>query len=99
MVEIRFVWSDEEAVIVTVAPVAVVTTLGALRITPFVAAKSIAAPATEAFPAVSAYIESVTDDVPSAFRTVALALILIDATVEFAATGALAPVPGATAPD
>lgn len=53
-VAIRFVWSDDAAVMVTIAPVAVVTTDGALRITPLVAAKSIVAPATEALPLVSA---------------------------------------------
>jgi hypothetical protein len=98
MVEIRFVWSDEAAFIVTVAPVAVVTTVGELRITPLLAAKSIVAPATEAFPEVSAYTESVTVEVPSAFKTVALELTLIVATVEFAAAGALAPETGGTAP-
>jgi hypothetical protein len=93
------VWSEEAAVIVNVAPVAVVTTLGALKITPLFAATSIVAPATDAFPAVSAYIESVTEEVPSAFKTEALELTLKVATVEFAALGALAPETGAVAPD
>ena len=69
---------------VAVAPLAVVTTEGLLNITPSVAARSIVAPDTEAFPLVSAKIVNVTNEVPSAFKTVALELILIAATVAFA---------------
>ena len=69
---------------VTVAPVAVVTTDGLLNMTPFVAARSIVAPATEAFPLVSAKTVNVTKVVPSAFKAVALELILIAATSAFA---------------
>lgn len=72
---------------VTVAPVAVVTADGLLNMTPFVAARSIAAPVTEAFPLVSAKTVNVTKEVPSAFKTVALELILIAATFAFAAVG------------
>jgi hypothetical protein len=69
---------------VTVAPVAVVTIDGLLNMTPFVAARSIVAPGTEAFPLVSANNVNVTKEVPSAFKTVALELILITATLAFA---------------
>ena len=69
---------------VTVAPVSVVTTDGLLNMTPFVAARSIDAPATDAFPLVSAKIVNVNDEVPSAFKTLALELILIVATFAFA---------------
>ena len=69
---------------VAVAPLAAVTTEGLLNITPSVAARSIVAPDTEAFPLVSAKTVNVTNEVPSAFKTVALELILIAATVAFA---------------
>lgn len=65
---------------VTVAPVSVVTTDGLLNMTPFVAARLIDAPATDAFPLVNAKIVNVKDEVPSAFKTLALELILIVAT-------------------
>ena len=72
---------------VTVAPVAVVTADGLLNMTPFVAARSIAAPVTEAFPLVSAKTVNVTKEVPSAFNTVALELILIAVTFAFVTVG------------
>ena len=75
------------------APVAVVTTDGTLRMTPFVAARSIVAPDTEAFPLVNAKTVNVFDEVPSAFNTPELALIMMDATFAFGAgvtTGELA---------
>ena len=69
---------------VAVAPVAVVTTDGALSMTPFVAARSIVAPVTDAFPLVNAKTVNVKDEVPSAFKTLELELILIVATLAFA---------------
>jgi hypothetical protein len=50
----RFVWSEVTAIIVTVAPVAEVTTDDLLSITPLVAARSIVASVTNAFPLVNA---------------------------------------------
>jgi hypothetical protein len=90
IVAIRLFWSDDAAIIVTVAPLAVVTTEGALRMTPFVADKLMVAPATDALPLVNAYNVSVNDDVPSALRVVELELIMSDATLKFAAAGELA---------
>ena len=72
---------------VTVAPASVVKTVGLLNMTPFVAARSIAAPATEALPLVNAKMVKVSKDVPSAFKTLALALILIDATLALTTRG------------
>jgi hypothetical protein len=92
------VWSADVAIIVTVAPLAVVTTDGALRITPFVAASSIVASATEALPLVKAYTVKVTLDVPSALSVVELELTMSEATLTFASTtGALAAEPGGVA--
>ena len=97
-VAMRFVWSDETATIVTVAPVSVVTTDDLAKMTPFVAARSIFAPAIEAFPLVKAKIVNVKEEVPSALSALALELILIVATVEFdVAAGAVAPLLGAPA--
>ncbi|MDD5031122.1 MAG: hypothetical protein PHH58_16765, partial [Rhodoferax sp.] len=84
---------------VTVAPVAVVTTDGARKMTPLVAATSIEAPATEALPLVKAYICNVIKEVPSAFKTVPLETKVIMATLAFAlgAVAALAAAAGALA--
>jgi hypothetical protein len=62
--------------------------------TPFVAARSIVAPLTIALPLVNAYTVNVIDDVPSAFKTLALAaleLILIAATFAFAEAAGVVP--------
>ena len=82
---------------VTAAPVAVVTTDGALRMTPLVAATSIVAPVTDALPLVRAYSVNVSVDVPSALSVVELELIERDATLKFAESGALAPESGGVA--
>lgn len=95
-VEIRFVWSDDTATIVTVAPVSVVTTDDLLKMTPFVAARSTVAPTTEPFPLVKAKIVNVKDEVPSAFSTLALELIRIVATVVFGETMVVVGVVGTT---
>jgi hypothetical protein len=83
-VAMRLVWSEDAAIMVTVAPAAVVTTEALLSMTPFDAARSIAAPITTAFPLVNPLIVKVTDEVPSAFKTLALELIMIVATLAFA---------------
>jgi hypothetical protein len=87
-------------VIVNVAPVDVVVTDGALKITPEVAARSMVAPLTLAFPLVNPYTVKLNDDVPSTFNVVEVELITIDETLEFAAVvaGVLAAEVGATAP-
>jgi hypothetical protein len=72
----------------------VVNTEGLLNITPFVAAKSMVAPATEALPLVKAKTVKVTKDFPSASKVVELALILIEATLAFTTIGGVIGVVG-----
>jgi hypothetical protein len=87
----RLIWFEDCAVMVNVAPRAVVVTDGALKITPLAlsAARSMVAPGTDALPLVSAYNVNVKKDVPSAFNTLELELRAIEATLEFAVTGKL----------
>jgi hypothetical protein len=99
-VAMRFVWSEVTAIMVTVAPISLVTTDALLRMTPFVAARSIVAPLTIAFPLVNAYTVKIMADVPSAFKTLELAaleLILIAATLAFAEDAGVVPAGGVVA--